>query len=192
MIPLELCRRGVACTRTPQPAPRCPRARAAEAGLGVSRAEDGPSRDQGPRRRRARGPRAPATGGPAALRRAAEDVAADSEALGAAGVASALLVLWSEATLQATGRGLPEGPFGLLGALEGLAYLAVIGLVAWSALTKVTTGSGLPGGRLGLRGAAEGLSYLAFGLGLVLLWLQVTEVGYLDFAPFPLRIEFKK
>lgn len=64
--------------------------------------------------------------------------------------------------------------------------------MAWSAFSKVTTGSGLPAGKMGLLGAAEGLSYVAFGLGLVLLWLQVTEVGYLDFAPFPLRIDFKK
>jgi len=38
------------------------------------------------------------------------------------------------------------GPGGLLGALEGISYLFVVGLVGWSVFTKVKTGSGLPAG----------------------------------------------
>mmetsp|Transcript_28463 Transcript_28463/g.81500 ORF Transcript_28463/g.81500 Transcript_28463/m.81500 type:complete len:207 (-) Transcript_28463:86-706(-) len=117
---------------------------------------------------------------------------ADSElGLGLAGVAASCLMLWSEYTLKNTGRGLPEGPFGLLGGLEGVSYLVVLGIAAWSTYTKVTTGSGLPAGKFGLLGAAEGLSFLAVAGGLVVLAFQISERGYLDFSPFPLRIDFK-
>lgn len=111
--------------------------------------------------------------------------------IGAGGVIASCIVLWSEYTLKTTGRGLPEGPGGLLGGLEGISYLAIIGLVAFSLYTKITTGSGLPAGKFGLVGAAEGLSYLSLLAGLVVLYFQIAEVGYLDFAPFPLRIDFK-
>ena len=50
------------------------------------------------------------------------------------------MVLFSEFTLKSTGCGLPSGPFGLYGALEGISYLWVVGLVAYSIYTKVTTG----------------------------------------------------
>ena len=65
--------------------------------------------------------------------------------------------------------GLPAGPFGLLGALEGVSYLVVLGFVGTSAVRKASTGTGLPPGPGGLLGAAEGLSYLTLGASLLAL-----------------------
>jgi hypothetical protein len=59
------------------------------------------------------------------------------------------------------GAGLPPGPGGAYGAIEGISYLGVYGLVAWSLYTKFSTGSGLPAGPAGLLGAVEGFSYLS-------------------------------
>jgi hypothetical protein len=53
---------------------------------------------------------------------------------------AAPVVLFSEFTLKSTGCGLPAGPFGLYGALEGVSYLWVVGLVAYSIYVKVMTG----------------------------------------------------
>ena len=53
--------------------------------------------------------------------------------------------------------GLPAGPFGLIGAAEGISYLVVIGFVASSLLSKVTSCSGLPAGPGGLLGAHSSL-----------------------------------
>jgi hypothetical protein len=47
---------------------------------------------------------------------------------------------------RSTGCGLPAGPFGLYGALEGLSYLWVVGLVGFSIYTKATTGKASLGG----------------------------------------------
>jgi hypothetical protein len=91
-------------------------------------------------------------------------------------------MLFSEWTLKSTGCGLPSGPGGLYGALEGISYLWVTGIVAWSVYTKVKTGKGLPEGPMGLLGAAEGLSYLTILLGIVVLGFQISEYGYLPNA----------
>jgi hypothetical protein len=56
--------------------------------------------------------------------------------IGAGGVFSCLVVLYSEFSLKSTGCGLPAGPLGLVGLTEGLSYLAVIAIVAWSLFTK--------------------------------------------------------
>jgi len=39
------------------------------------------------------------------------------------------LIGWSVYTKVKTGSGLPSGPFGLLGAVEGLSYLTLVGIV---------------------------------------------------------------
>ena len=79
-------------------------------------------------------------------------------------------VMWiSLWCVSATGRGLPEGPFGLLGALEGVSYLVVVGFVGASLYKKASTGAGLPAGPNGLLGAAEGLSFLSVVVGLGVL-----------------------
>ena len=92
------------------------------------------------------------------------------------------IMWWSLYVLKTTGCGLPAGPFGLIGAAEGISYLVVIGFVAASILNKVTSGSGLPAGPGGLLGAAEGLSFLTAALGLVVLFFQLTNFGYLPEA----------
>ena len=86
---------------------------------------------------------------------------ASTVAIAAAGLALSPIAFWSEYTLATTGAGLPPGPAGLLGAAEGISYLAFLGICAWSITVKVQTGSGLPAGPGGIVGAAEGVSYLA-------------------------------
>ena len=78
--------------------------------------------------------------------------------------------------------GLPAGPFGLIGAAEGISYLVVIGFVAAALLSKVTSGKGLPAGPGGLLGAAEGLSFLTALAGLAVLGFQLTDYGYVPEA----------
>lgn len=80
--------------------------------------------------------------------------------IGTAGIISNIVCDYSLFVLKTTGSGLPAGPFGLEGALEGISYLVVTGVFGWSLVTKVKTGSGLDAGPLGLLGAAEGLSFL--------------------------------
>lgn len=88
--------------------------------------------------------------------------------------------------MKTTGCGLPAGPFGLIGAAEGVSYLTVVGIAAWSVVTKLRTGKGLPAGPLGLLGAAEGLSFLAILAGVVVLGFQVLDYGYI---PEPVPVE---
>ena len=103
-------------------------------------------------------------------------------AASALGLASQPIMWWSLYTLKTTGCGLPAGPFGLIGAAEGISYLVVIGFVASSILSKVTSGSGLPAGPGGLLGAAEGLSFLTAAGGLAVLGFQLADYGYLPEA----------
>ena len=102
--------------------------------------------------------------------------------LGVGGTIASLVTFYSEFTLKTTGCGIPAGPFGLFGLIEGLSYLGVTGVAAYSLVTKVKTGKGLPAGTAGLVGAAEGLSFLAIAAGLVVLALQVTDYGYIPNA----------
>jgi len=91
-------------------------------------------------------------------------------------------VLYSEFTLKTTGCGLPAGPFGLVGAAEGISYLATIGIAGASLATKAKTGSGLPAGPAGLLGAAEGLAFLAIVSGFAVLGFQLADYGYIPNA----------
>ena len=106
----------------------------------------------------------------------------DQLILGVVGTIASLITLYSEYTLKMTGCGLPSGPFGLIGLVEGLSYLSVSGLVVYSVITKVQTDNGLPAGPYGLLGAAEGLSFLTIVIGLVVLALQITSYGYIPNA----------
>jgi hypothetical protein len=106
----------------------------------------------------------------------------DQTLLGAAGSVAALVTLYSEFILKTTGCGLPAGPFGLVGAVEGVSYLGIVGLAGLSLYKKVKTGSGLPAGPGGLLGAAEGLSFLAILVGLVVVGFQVMDYGYIPNA----------
>ena len=98
------------------------------------------------------------------------------------GLVSQPVMWWSLWTLKTTGCGLPAGPFGLIGAAEGISYLVVIGFVAAALLSKVTSGKGLPAGPGGLLGAAEGLSFLTALAGLAVLGFQLTDYGYVPEA----------
>ena len=101
---------------------------------------------------------------------------------GAGGVFASAVVLYSEFTLKTTGCGLPAGPFGAVGAIEGVSYLAVIGIAGASLATKAKTGSGLKAGPGGLLGLAEGLAFTAIVAGLVVLAFQFNDYGYLPNA----------
>jgi hypothetical protein len=102
--------------------------------------------------------------------------------VGVLGSTAAIVMMYSEYVLKTTGCGLPAGPAGLLGALEGISYLTVLALVAYSAYNKLRTGSGLPAGPAGILGAAEGLGYLAVVIGVFVLISQVADYGYIPNA----------
>ncbi|XP_071696345.1 uncharacterized protein [Rutidosis leptorrhynchoides] len=96
----------------------------------------------------------------------------------AGGLISNPVIAWSLYTLKTTGYGLPSGPGGSIGALEGVSYLVVMGIVGWSLYTKSTTGSGLPNGPFGLLGVVEGLSYLSVVAILVVFGLQFFQKSF--------------
>ncbi|XP_049345767.1 uncharacterized protein LOC125810302 [Solanum verrucosum] len=102
----------------------------------------------------------------------------------AGGLISTPVIGWSLYTLKTTGCGLPPGPAGSIGAIEGVSYLVVVGIVGWSLYTKSKTGSGLPNGPFGLLGAVEGLSYLSLLAILVVFGLQFLEQGSIP-GPLP-------
>ena len=99
--------------------------------------------------------------------------------IGAIGVVSNIICAYSLYVLKTTSCGLPPGPFGLLGAAEGISYLAVVGILIWSLVKKVSTGSGLPAGPNGLLGAAEGLSFLTVIAGIAIGYLNYNDYGFL-------------
>ncbi|QCD91015.1 uncharacterized protein LOC114174088 [Vigna unguiculata] len=100
------------------------------------------------------------------------------------GLVSTPVIAWSLYTLKTTGCGLPPGPSGSIGALEGVSYLVVVGIVGWSLYTKAKTGSGLPNGPFGLLGAVEGLSFLLLLSIVVVFGLQYLDKGFIP-GPLP-------
>ncbi|OMO56887.1 hypothetical protein CCACVL1_26198 [Corchorus capsularis] len=102
----------------------------------------------------------------------------------AGGLVANPVIAWSLYTLKTTGCGLPPGPGGSIGALEGVSYLVVVGIVGWSLYTKTKTGSGLPNGPFGLLGAVEGLSFLSLLAILVVFGLQFFQTGSIP-GPLP-------
>ena len=102
----------------------------------------------------------------------------------AGGLVANPVIAWSLYTLKTTGCGLPPGPGGSIGALEGVSYLVVVGIVGWSLYTKAKTGSGLPNGPFGLLGAVEGLSFLSLLAILVVFGLQFFPNGSIP-GPLP-------
>ena len=87
--------------------------------------------------------------------------------------------LW---TLYSTGCGLPPGPFGVVGAAEGVSYLAVAGCVIAATVKKFKTGSGLPAGPGGVLGGAEGVAFLVALVGLGVGAHQLLEYGFIPEA----------
>lgn len=100
------------------------------------------------------------------------------------GLVASPVVGWSLYTLKTTGCGLPPGPGGSIGALEGVSYLVVVGIVAWSLYTKTKTGSGLPNGPFALLGAVEGISYLSLLAIILVFGLQFLDQGSIP-GPLP-------
>ena len=76
-------------------------------------------------------------------------------------------VVWiSLYSVATTGGGLPAGPFGLVGAVEGLAYVVVVGFVASSLVSRS------PSLKL-----VESLSWLTVGSGIFTLLVLVAQQG---------------
>lgn len=116
---------------------------------------------------------------------ASEDSSSSVEiAAAVSGAIAVPVVAWSLYTLKTTGCGLPPGPAGSLGAVEGVSYLAILGLVGWSVYTKVKTGSGLPNGPYGALGAVEGMAYLTLLAAIVVFGLQLADFGFIP-PPVP-------
>lgn len=67
----------------------------------------------------------------------ASEVGALGTAVIAGGLVANPVVAWSLYTLKTTGCGLPPGPGGLIGAVEGVSYLVILGTIGWSTYTKV-------------------------------------------------------
>ncbi|GHP04349.1 hypothetical protein PPROV_000310300 [Pycnococcus provasolii] len=101
---------------------------------------------------------------------------------GLGGTAACGITAVSIATLKTTGCGLPPGPGGLIGAAEGISYLAVTALLVTSITTKVKTGRGVPNGPGGVLGLAEGLAWTVGLAGVVVLALQINDYGYVPNA----------
>lgn len=106
----------------------------------------------------------------------------DQLVLGVVGTKMSLVMLLSEYVLKTTGCGLPAGPYGIVGAIEGISYLGVTSFVALSLYCKLRTGAGLPSGPKGILGLAEGMSYLAAIIGILVLVYQVIDFGYIPNA----------
>ena len=111
-----------------------------------------------------------------------ETLSGPEQAVYLAGLLAAPVTLYSEFVLKSTGCGLPPGPGGSLGALEGISYLVVVGVVGLSTVRKVQTGSGVPPGPGGAYGASEGLAFLAALAGIVVAALVIADTGSLPYA----------
>jgi hypothetical protein len=97
--------------------------------------------------------------------------------IGVAGLVAQPFVWVSLYFVATTGAGLPAGPFGLLGGLEGLAYLAVVGLVAASIGRSITGGSSSTGKNPLLLGMSERISWFTLVAALLTLLSLVVDQG---------------
>jgi len=79
--------------------------------------------------------------------------------------------LYSVAT---TGGGLPEGPYGLIGGIEGLAYLAVVG---WAGVGIFFSSSNPEKSKEETRTISEKISLITIGIGLLVLVNLVLNQG---------------
>ena len=115
------------------------------------------------------------TPSPVCMAGGAEDGDAASVALGVAGLVAQPVVWASLFSVATSGGGLPAGPFGALGLLEGLSYLTIVALVGASLFSKVQSGSGLSSGFFSPLSLAEGLSFLSLIAGLGVLAYTATS-----------------
>ena len=77
---------------------------------------------------------------------------------------------------------MPADKIGIVGAIEGISYLAVTSLVGLSLFSKISTGKGLPEGPGKTLGIAEGLACSAVLLGLIVLGFQIVDYNYITNA----------
>jgi hypothetical protein len=89
--------------------------------------------------------------------------------LGSKGVISQPIVWISLYFVATTGGGVPEGPFGIFGAVEGLAYLSVVGLVFRRIINSKKSS--------GLLEIAENLSIITLGASLLVLASLISKQG---------------
>lgn len=92
------------------------------------------------------------------------------------------VVAYSEFVLASSGCGLPPGPYGIYGAVEGISYLVLLAFVGLSVYVKATSGKGLPPGPSNLLGAAEGLAYMLLLLGIMDAAFIIYKFGELPSA----------
>lgn len=92
------------------------------------------------------------------------------------------ILAYSEYTLLSTGCGLPPGPYGLLGAAEGISYLLIAAVIGLSVYSKLSTGKGLPEGPGKLLGALEGFSFLLVTAGIAIAAYTAYKYGGLPEA----------
>ncbi len=89
--------------------------------------------------------------------------------LGSAGVISQPIVWISLYFVATSGGGVPGGPFGIFGAVEGLAYLSVVGLVFRRIIN--------PKKSSGVLERAENLSIITLGASLLVLASLISKQG---------------
>lgn len=87
-------------------------------------------------------------------------------------------VVWTSLFFVATtGAGFPAGPFGLLGALEGLSYLVIVGTVSSSVYRKITNEDESFASRSRLSLMVEPLSYATLFVGILTLASLAVQQG---------------
>eukprot|EP00980_Cylindrotheca_fusiformis_P031151 scaffold25895_cov108-Cylindrotheca_fusiformis.AAC.4 len=106
----------------------------------------------------------------------------DSIILGVSGLVAQPIVWVSLYFVATTGAGLPSGPFGLIGALEGISYLAVVALVSKSIGRRVMgderrRSSGSIDGEASLLRLSEQVSWFTLFIALLALLGLVVEQG---------------
>lgn len=100
---------------------------------------------------------------------------------GILGTIASIVVLRSEFILKTTGCGLPAGPFGLVGAIEGVSYLGVVATCATAAVGYFSE-DGLEGSDSITRRLAITLSVSAVVVGVAVLAFQLTDYGFIPNA----------
>lgn len=100
---------------------------------------------------------------------------------GILGSFASIVVLYSEFVLKTTGCGLPAGPFGLVGAVEGVSYLGVVATCATAAVDYFSE-DGLEGSEKPTRRLATALGLSAAVVGITVLAFQVLDYGYIPNA----------
>jgi len=109
----------------------------------------------------------------------------DFDAAGILGILASMIVIRSEFVLKTTGCGLPAGPYGLVGAIEGISYLGVVATAATAIATTVTINNDNNNNNYDigvLRRLATLLSYSAIIVGIVVVAFQIFDYGYVPNA----------